>query len=239
MKKLFYLLYLVAAPFFSFSQSAELSEAECKSKIDSIYNSLSYQKALKEVAHLCLSNPNNPTTLINLFLQRQHNDKKELEEALDRVRPENKSNVSNDQIQKGNNYYDFVAKTSKGEEFRLSEVVKSKDVFLIFGGLDCMGKDSRNALIDIYRKLNRSKVEIVSFMYVGNEKELNEVVEKYQIPWVVVSDFQGDHSRTKIIYDAQVRPTSVYINSSGKVIVSATNGLSQKAIKLTNKHIIK
>ncbi|OFX61181.1 MAG: hypothetical protein A2066_08855 [Bacteroidetes bacterium GWB2_41_8] len=248
MKYVFYFLFLFAISQQSFAQSTELSESECETEIHRIWHSnLSTHKAQKAASSFCLANPNNPTTLLNLYLLRQHVNKSDLKNALYKVSPENKSNdyakslevyLENDQIKKGNKCYDFIAVTSKGEEFRFSDIVRTKDVFLIFGGLDCMGEDSRNALIDIYGKLNRNNVEIVSFAYESNEKELNKVVEEYQVPWLVVSDFQGDHSKTKIIYDAQVRPTSLYINSSGKVVVSATKGLSRKAIKLMKKHII-
>lgn len=246
MKILFFLLILTSISLQSFPQINELTNEECQSKIEYHWKSNSYKKAVKNVSQICLSNPNNSVSLRNMYYLRQEIPKKKLKVALNKLTDENKLNdyaksleifTRNKQVQKGDQYYDFKATSNKNEEIVFSNIAKGKDILLIFDGLDCIGKEAREYLIDLYHKLDKNKVEIISFFYVSNNEELTKKVNEYDINWIGISDFKNDHSIIKIIYDAQARPTSVYINSQGKVLVNQP-GIRQKTVNMLEKYII-
>lgn len=119
----------------------------------------------------------------------------------------------------------------------LSEVLKSKDVLFIFDGLSCVSESVIQELINIDNKIDKKKVEIISFIFAKNADELINELKSYKITWLGVSDFKQDHSKTKINYNVQGRPTYIYIDSTGKVLVNEPGALSKKAMKLLKKHI--
>lgn len=246
MKKiLFYLIY-VMIPLCSFSQATELSKDECNTKIRAIWENSSKKEAKQKVSQLCLANPNNSASLLNLYFLRSGIDKIELKSAIDKLSTENESDayakslkyyIENEQIKIGDRFTDFKATTSTGETFILSEVLKSKDVLLIFDGLSCVSESVIQELIYIDNKIDKKKVEIISFIFAKNADELMNELKSYKIPWLGVSDFKQDHSKTKINYNVQGRPTYIYIDSTGKVLVNEPGALSKKAMKLLKKHI--
>lgn len=135
MKKLLFYLIFIVIPLGCFSQMKELSENECKFKIDSIYKHCSYKKEKAERSKVCLSNPNNGTSLEHLYYLKRVIGKEDLQGVLNRLSDENKSNIyaksldiyiHTDQVKEGGSYFDFSAKTSENENFTLSEVLKKK-----------------------------------------------------------------------------------------------------------------
>lgn len=245
MKKILFYMIFVTASLNCFSQKIEFSENECKIKIDSIYQHCKYRKAKREVLKLCLANPNNAKSLENLYYLKRYTGKEELKNTLNKLSDGSKSNIyaksldifiHTDQIKEGDRYYDFNAKTSGNENFTLSEVLKEKDVLLIFDGLSCMGEKSRQKLRELYNKLDLSKVEVVSFLNAKNEEDLKETIKKYNVTWLTISDYQGVMSKTWLAYMIVGTPTTVFINTQGEVLVSRP-GLVDKAIKLLKNHV--
>lgn len=246
MKKILFYLVLVIIPLCSFSQVKELSEDECESKIRTIWNNSSSKEAKEKVSKLCLANPNNSKSLLNLYFLRNNIDKTELKIALNKLSTENQSDayakslryfVENDQVKVGDYFVEFKATTSSGQPFILSEVLKSKDVLLIFDGLSCVDKSVIQYLKDLNTQIDTSKVQIVSFMFVQSTESLMNELKTYGIPWLGISDFELDHSKTKINYNVQGRPTYIYVDTKGKVLVNEPGALSRKAMKLLKKHI--
>lgn len=245
MKNLLISVIFITSSFYSFSQKTEFSENECKIKIDSIYQHCKHKKAQSEVLKLCLSNPNNTKSLENLYYLKRFTGKEDLKNTLNKLSDDNKSNIyaksldiyiNTKQVKEGDRYIDFSAKTSKSEDFLLSDVIKEKDVLLIFGGLSCMGESSRQELRELYRKLDLSKVEVVSFLAVEKEEDQKEQIKKYDVNWVSISDYQGVLSNPWIAYVGKGLPTTVYINTKGEILVSRP-GLVNKAIKLLKNHV--
>jgi peroxiredoxin len=245
MKKLLISTFFITASLYAFSQKAEFSENECKIKIDSIYQHCNQKKAQSETLKLCLSNPNNPTSLKNLYYLKRNIGKEQLKSTLNSLSEVNKSDIyaksldiyiNTKQVIEGDRYFDFSAKSSKNEDFLLSNVIKEKDVLLIFGGLSCMGESSRQELRELYSKLDLSKVEVVSFLDVENEEEQKEQIKKYDVNWVTISDYQGVLSNPWLAYVGKGLPTTVYINTKGEILVTRP-GLVNKAIKLLKNHV--
>lgn len=248
MKKILFYLILVIIPLCSFSQAMELSKDECETKIRTIWNNSSSKEAKEKVSKLCLANPNNSKSLLNLYFLRSNIDKIELKNALNKLSAENQSDayakslkyyIENNQVKIGDRFTDFKATTSTGETFILSEALKNKDVLLIFDGLSCVSKSVIQQLIDLNSKIDKNKVEIISFIFAQNADGLMNELESYEIPWLGVSDFEQDHSKTKINYNVQGRPTYIYIDSTGKVLVNEPGAISNKAVKLLKKQILR
>jgi len=244
MKKILFYLIFVTASLNSFSQKIKFSENECKIKIDSIYQHCKHRKAQSEVLKLCLANPNNAKSLENLYYLKRFAGKEDLKNTLNKLSDDNKSNIyakgldvfiQTDQIKEGDKYYDFNAKTSSNENFTLSEVLKEKDVLLIFEGLSCMGENSRQELRELYNKLDLSKVEVVSFLNAKNEDDLKETIKKYNVTWLAISDYQGVMSKPWLAYMIFGTPTTVFINTQGEVLVSRVS-LVNKALSLAKAH---
>lgn len=238
------LLFLLFISTSSFSQVIELSGEECQTKIDSFVNNFSYNKAIKKISSLCLLNPNNEIALGFLYRLRQDIKKNDLEIALNKLSDKMRLNgyakgidiyIKNKQLKKGDKYFDFNATTTNNKVFVLSETVQKKDVLLIFYGIGCMGKDTRDYLKDLYGKLNLNKVEIVSVSLASNVEELLREKNKYGIPWEMISDFEGVQSKAKIIYNVQERPNAVYIDSDGIIIINQT-AIRKGTIKLLEKN---
>lgn len=245
MKKLLIGAFFITASLYCFSQKTEFSGNECKIKVDSIYQHCNTKKAQSEVLKLCLSNPNNATSLKNLYYLKRNIGKEQLKRTLNSLDEINKSDIhaqslniyiNTRQVIKGDRYFDFSATTSENENFLLSDVLKEKDVLLIFGGLNCMGKSSRQALRELYGKLDLNKVEVVSFLDVEKEDTLKEQIKKYDVNWVAIADYQGVLSNPWLAYVGKGVPTTVYINRKGEILVSRP-GLVNKAIKLLKNHV--
>lgn len=245
MKNLLVLLTLLTFSITCFSQTKEMSAEECKTKLDSINSNCNYKKGIKERLKICQANPNNDESLKSLYFLRNCIDKKDLHETYSKLNEENKSNtyakaldlfINTPQIKKGDTIFDFEAKTSNNENFILSDIVREKDVLLIFGGLGCMGEKSRQELREIYAKLDLSKVEVVSFFKLENEKDLINSIKKYNVTWLAISDFKGILSEPWLAYVDKGTPTTVFIDSDGKILVKRP-GLINKALKLLKRHI--
>jgi len=182
--------------------------------------------------------------LENLYYLKRFAGKEDLKNTLNKLSDDNKSNIyakgldvfiQTDQIKEGDKYYDFNAKTSSNENFTLSEVLKEKDVLLIFEGLSCMGENSRQELRELYNKLDLSKVEVVSFLNAKNEDDLKETIKKYNVTWLAISDYQGVMSKPWLAYMIFGTPTTVFINTQGEVLVSRVS-LVNKALSLAKAH---
>ena len=99
-----------------------------------------------------------------------------------------------------------------------------------------MGKDARQELRELYSNVDLNKVEVVSFLNASDEEALKETVKKYDVTWLAVSDYQGVLSKPWLAYVDIGTPTTVYINTQGKVLVCRVS-LVNKALKLMKSYI--
>lgn len=242
MKNLLALLILLFISTPIFSQNGELTGEECRIKLDSIYNNCRGKKVLKERAKLSSANPNNETSLKDLYYLRNNIDKVVLRNTLDKLSPENQSNkyaksldlfINTQQRGKGDQFLDFKAQTMTGKEITLSEILKEKDVLLIIEGLSCIGNSGRQKIIDTYKDIDPNKAEIISFLTAENENQFQEEVNKYNVTWTAVSDFKDILSEVWLGYVTKGTPTCVYINSSGEVLFKGV--LISKALRMLKK----
>jgi hypothetical protein len=249
MRKQFFstLILILCFCFSGHPQTGKLTEVEFNHSLKDIWQNNPNKIAHRKAIQLCLSNPDSPSALLNLYFLRKRISKGKLTNALNTIGPTLSSNeyakslryyIDHEQLKIGDHCSDFKAQTYSGQSFVLSEVIHQKDVLVIFGGLNCLGKEAVGYYVDLYSQLDKEKVEIISFLYAENKEQLAPESMKYFNPWPVVSDLKGDHSLTKINYNAQGTPTFEYINSKGRIL-EMKEGPSPKSIKLLKKHIYK
>lgn len=162
-----------------------------------------------------------------LYALRTSVDKAQLEKVLNKISKDVsqsdpyvasiRAHIDSRQIAQGDTVGDFRAKMARGADFRFSEFTGEKDVLLIFGGLDCMGKDMYTILQIMYRKVDLTKLEIVSVFPEEDKAAFEAEVRAKNVPWVSICDFRGDHSPLKIAFGVQATPTCFYIGKGGRV----------------------
>lgn len=217
---------------------------EKKDSLKTAYNDFS-DKTFENCIELSLNYADTKGGLLSLYRLRNRIDKKILLFAYNKLPPEIKQepyaesvrlHIELEQVSEGGLYVDFTAKTISGDNFSLSSIVENKDVLLIFDGLDCMGKENRDTLSALYKKIDRSLLEIVSVLFKENKEAFESYYSKYKISWICVSDFKSDHGFAKIAYGAQAKPTCFYIKKGGLVEIKClgVEGILAKLNSLIN-----
>jgi peroxiredoxin len=194
--------------------------------------------ALQKNKELAIRYASVPSGLKRLFMVRLQISKDTLQAILinlpDTMRnsPYGKSilyHIESKQVEEGSQYYDFKATTSDGKEFALSSL-EGKNILLLYGGLDCMGKDGRDYLNTLYNETSRDDFEIVVYCPASNMEELKELLTYFPCDFLLVSDFLQDHTPMKILYGAQATPTCFFINEQG-IVEMKTVGLEEERVK--------
>lgn len=149
-----------------------------------------------------------------------------------------KTHLDTRQVGIGDTVGDFRAKLVRDGNFRFGELSELKDVLLIFGGLDCMGADMLTILKIMYRKVDLSKLEIVSVFDHTDKNSFEQTVRDKGVNWLSICDFKGDHSPIKIAFAVQATPTCVYI-SKGGCVEQISIGVSDDILALITQNSYK
>ena len=136
--------------------------------------------------------------------------------------------ISSEQITEGSKYHDFQAIDTEDRNFTLSSL-EGKNILLLYGGLGCMGTEGRVYLNKIYQETSRNNFEIVVYCPNSNLESLRQVRTTYPCDFLLVSDFQQDHTPMKILYGAQAMPTCFFINQQG-IVTMKTIGLNPERV---------
>lgn len=204
------------------------------------YNSID-AKCSQDIFNLYVKYGKVDGVISRLYALRMAVDKDQMKKVLSRLPKEIaeknpyaaslRMHLDTHQITQGDTVGDFRAKMPRGADFRFSEFTGEKDVLLIFGGLDCMGKDLYTILQVMYRKVDLTKLEIVSVFLEEDKASFEAVVRAKNVPWVSICDFRGDHSPLKIAFGVQATPTCFYISKGGRVEISSI-GVSDDILAL-------
>lgn len=128
--------------------------------------------------------------------------------------------INSKQIEEGDKFYDFEAIDSEGNNFLFSKLT-SKNILLLYGGLDCMGETGRDFLKKLYNETDREHFQIVIYWPISNLESLKELASKFNVEYLSVSDFLKDSSPVKILYGAQATPTCFLIDERRNVIIKS------------------
>lgn len=121
------------------------------------------------------------------------------------------------QIGLGDTVGTFRAVMPHGVEFKFGDLSQLKDVLLIFGGWNSIGRDMQLMLQLMYRKVDLSKLELVSIFGSTDRSSFEASVRAAALPWVSVSDLKGELSPLNIAFGIQATPVCVYISKGGRV----------------------
>nr|WP_321357815.1 redoxin family protein [uncultured Draconibacterium sp.] len=146
------------------------------------------------------------------------------------------SHIKSNQIEEGDKYYNFKATDSDGNEFTLANL-KGKNVLLLYGGLSCVQEEGRDFLNTYSSTVDKQKFSVVVFYSCANLEELRQLGSEYDLDFIFISDFLGDHSPFKIRYGAQATPTCFFIDEEGTVIIKSTGLPEIELNKLKSKLI--
>jgi glutathione peroxidase-family protein len=141
-----------------------------------------------------------------------------------------KSFIESKQVTKGSKFYDFKVVNLEGENLLLSNLIKRKNILLIYGGLKCIRAEGRKRLEELYNNTRNSNLEFIVFEPSADLSDLKIQAKKFKSNYVFISDFLLDHSPMKINYAVQTLPTSFLIDENG-IIIKATEGIPDKEIK--------
>ena len=121
------------------------------------------------------------------------------------------------QVAVGDTVGTFRASMPRGVDFRFGDLSAMKDVLLIFGGWESLGRDVQLMLQVMYRKVDLSKLEIVSVFMDPSREAFEQSVRAAGVPWAAVCDFKGELSPLNIAFGVQAAPTCFYISKGGCV----------------------
>ncbi len=126
----------------------------------------------------------------------------------------------------GDTYADFTAKTFSGQEITISEVLKKeKPIMLVMGGFSCMQEHGRELLHEFHTN-HKESIEIISVFFTNNLDHW-EFERNYPLDVPLISDMEGNHSQIKIQYDIQATPT-IYILDKDGIITWKSEGYYNK-----------
>lgn len=202
------------------------SDSLAKVKISKSYATMD-NKCMSDIFEIYVKYMSLPSVVERLYALRTSVAKDKLRKVYDKLPAAIKAadpyarslklHLDTRQVTLGDTVGDFRAKMVHDGDFRFGELSALKDVLLIFDGLDCMGPDMLLILQIMYRKVDLSKLEIVSVFADTDKESFEQKVRDKNIGWLSVCDFKGDHSPLKIAFGVQATPTCVYISKGGCV----------------------
>lgn len=166
-----------------------------------------------------------PTGLRRCFMLRQDLSKTALKQILKGLpRDLRKSDtakairehIATEQIEVGMNFYPVDVVTTDGSKIVWDDF-KDKNIFLLYGGLGCMGPSGRRALAALRGQYPKDELAIIIYYPVGSLEELQELDVKYASDYTFISELMTDYSHFKIKYGCQSTPTCYFINRNGIV----------------------
>jgi len=208
-------------------------------KYDSIHSLVN--KAARVRLDFCIQNLNSYVAMESIYLNRNGISKDSLALILKDINSsilKSKYGQSlvlyskSPDLKANESYIDFIAKTDKGVNIQISELLKNnKPILLIFGGLGCMGESGRKILKEFHKNYN-DKIEILVFS--SNKDEFYKGF-KYDMDITLITDMKGDHSPIKIQYDIVATPTVFLINKEGIITLKSLGygkNVNKEALKL-------
>lgn len=219
------------------------SNPEKKDSLNAILNQL-YEIANNKNYNTAIKYASVPSGLQRLFMVRLNLSKDTLLSILKTLPHDmQESNygkslllhINSKQIEEGDKYYDFEAMDSEGKKFQIS-TLKNKNILLLYGGLDCMGKSGRDFLKKLYEETQRENFQIVVYWKCSSLEQLKELKVKYSVDYLFVSDFLNDHSLMKINYGAQATPTCFLIDKERNVVIKSVGLPEDRLTKMKEEN---
>lgn len=133
------------------------------------------------------------------------------------------------QIAEGDALYYFPALKPDGQMLDWP-AIRGKQVLLLYGGIQCMGEEGRQALAELCRQTSREDLLVVIYQPTPSLEMLQKFQEEFPGEYIYVTDFREDESPLKIVYGAQATPTC-FLTDKQHIIRVACIGLQTDKFK--------
>lgn len=144
-----------------------------------------------------------------------------------------KEHLQTKQIQEEDPIYKFPCIQSNGEEFDWN-TTNSKQLLILYGGLDCMGEEGRKELELLYKQTSNNNFLILVYWPCSSLEQLQKLKIKYPSNYIFISDFKEDASPMKIKYGTQATPTCFLTDKQHIVKVKCVGLQTEKFNKYIN-----
>lgn len=130
----------------------------------------------------------------------------------------------NQDIKIGRPFADFAQKNLQGKTVKLSDY-RGKVVLLDFWASWCVPCRADNPrLVAAYQEFHEKGFEILGVSLDTRKESLQEAVIKDKLPWVSVSDYNGDKNRAALIYGVSAIPDNFLIDKNGNIVARGLRG---------------
>ncbi len=142
----------------------------------------------------------------------------------------------NKDIKIGDLFTDIVQNNQEDKPMRLSDS-KGKYILLEFWSSYCGPCIKENpALVKMYERFNNKGFEIYAVSLDTRKADWIKAINKDKLPWINVSELNGNDNTAAVIYGIHELPTNYLIDPNGKIIAKNLRGkvLEDKLAELFN-----
>lgn len=124
--------------------------------------------------------------------------------------------VRTKQVGEGDKLVPFPCQTADGRPFDW-KTTRGKAVLLLYGGLDCMGPQGREALQALYDAASRDEWLVIVYQKVSAPEQMQPLKQRFRDAYIYVTDGKEEASPMCIRYGAQATPTCFLTDKKHRV----------------------
>lgn len=133
----------------------------------------------------------------------------------------------------GNRYIDFEQETPEGKRIKLSDHLGSKYTLIEFWASWCGSCIKSNPkLVEYYSKYKDKGFQIIGVSMDTNKESWIRAIDRDQLPWINMSDLDGNQNEAALIYNVYGLPNGILLNEEGAIIaIGLRHGTLKKKLE--------